>query len=114
MLVTLLVRTGIIHAPVSATGGDHPGQWFYSFLLLVPQKSGSPSFSRLAELARARAAHSAIADELRTTRQRLDETNKGLEKDWGPDWEWKKLDGTCIEKDLGEYVRTGRGERSQH
>lgn len=25
-----------------------------------------------------------------------------LGKDWGREWEWKKLAGTCVEKDLGE------------
>ncbi|KAL8278215.1 hypothetical protein RQP46_009388 [Phenoliferia psychrophenolica] len=79
-LLTILARTGIIHAPVPASTSDHP------------------------ELVRARAAVSAITDEITTARKKLDDTNESLNKDWGRDWEWKKLDGTCVEKDLGEYT----------
>jgi len=32
------------------------------------------------------------------------ETLEKMSKGYGPDAEWKKLDGTCIDKVHGEYV----------
>lgn len=58
------------------------------------------------ELSRARTAHVNILDDIRKVESRIDESREALEKDWGRDWEWKKLDGTCIEKDLGECVKS--------
>lgn len=58
--------------------------------------------SRRLELARARSAHTAILDEIKEAEKKLETTQESLEKDWGRDWEWKKLEGTCIEQDLGE------------
>lgn len=75
--VDFLVRTGVVYAPVS-DGSDRP------------------------ELMRARTAHTDLVDELHRAEDRLEDVKKQLEKDWGRDWEWRKLDGTCIEKDAGE------------
>lgn len=41
---------------------------------------------------------------LSESRKRLEKEKATLDKDWGRDWEWKKLDGTCVEKDTGECV----------
>jgi hypothetical protein len=76
-LVDFLVRTGVVYAPVSE-GSDRP------------------------ELMRARTAHTDLVDELHRAEGRLGNVKKQLEKDWGRDWEWRKLDGMCIEKDAGE------------
>lgn len=54
------------------------------------------------ELAKARAAHSALITEVNDAKNILKKSEESLVKDWGRDWEWKKLDGTCVEKDLGE------------
>ncbi|BGP24904.1 alpha 1,3-glucosidase, glycoside hydrolase family 31 protein [Rhodotorula toruloides] len=78
-LVDFLIRTGVVYAPVSQ-GSDRP------------------------ELLRARTAHTDLVDELHHAEVRLEDAKKQLEKDWGRDWEWRKLDGTCIEKDAGEYT----------
>ncbi|CEQ39441.1 SPOSA6832_00983 [Sporobolomyces salmonicolor] len=79
-LVDLLVRTGVINAPTASGLADRP------------------------ELARARTAHSQVLDEIRSAEHKLETAQGGLEKDWGRDWEWKKLDGTCVEQDTGEYT----------
>jgi len=81
-LLELLSRTGIIYAPVPSAfaGSDHP------------------------DLLRARAAHTELVDEIRRTEGKRDEARRALEKDWGRDWEWKKLDGTCVEQNTGECV----------
>lgn len=55
----------------------------------------------LVDLSRARTAHSAAEKELRETKASLSGNKDTLAKDFGRDWEWKKLDGTCVEKDLG-------------
>jgi hypothetical protein len=53
-------------------------------------------------VARAREASNAANAELSSVRARLDKEKDELSKDWGREWEFKKLDGTCIEKDAGE------------
>ncbi|KAK4056711.1 glucosidase II [Microbotryomycetes sp. JL221] len=78
--IDVLVRTGIIYQPSRATGSDRP------------------------ELARARATHTTLVDEIGRAESKLSETKQALEKDWGQDWEWKKLDGACIDKNTGEYT----------
>ena len=81
LLLFALTRVGVIAAvPDPASQSDRP------------------------ELARARAAHSAAADVLAATTEKLENAQAGLDKDWGPNWEWKKLDGQCVEFDQGEYV----------
>lgn len=40
--------------------------------------------------------------EIKDAQKKLEMTKEALGKDWGREWEWKKLDGTCVEKDLGE------------
>ena len=80
-LVQLLVKTGIIYPPSSSTGA-------------------SPSDRP--ELARARSAHASLVEDISNAETKLSDAKKALEKDWGVEWEWKKLDGTCVEKDTGE------------
>ncbi|GAA5833625.1 hypothetical protein JCM9279_001580 [Rhodotorula babjevae] len=81
-LLELLSRTGVIYAPVPSAfaGSDHP------------------------DLLRARTAHTELVNEISRTEGKRDEARKALEKDWGRDWEWKKLDGTCVEQNTGEYT----------
>ncbi|KAK4704738.1 hypothetical protein P7C70_g1477, partial [Phenoliferia sp. Uapishka_3] len=77
-LLDLLARTGIVNAPGPSSDSDRP------------------------ELARARAAQSALTEEIHQANQKLAGTREAIARDWGRDWEWKKLDGTCVEKDFGE------------
>ncbi|GAA6001422.1 hypothetical protein JCM10207_006659 [Rhodosporidiobolus poonsookiae] len=79
-LLDLLTRAGIIYPPVLADNADHP------------------------ELARAKAAHSKLLDEIREQERKRDDAKQGLEQDWGRDWEWKKLEGTTVELNTGEYT----------
>ncbi|GAA5975399.1 hypothetical protein JCM11641_004253 [Rhodosporidiobolus odoratus] len=79
-LVHVLIRAGIIYPPVLSENADRP------------------------ELTRAKAVHSQLLDEIREQEKKLDEAKKALEKDWGRDWEWKKLDGDCVELNAGEYT----------
>lgn len=81
LLLSTLTRVGLIAPPPDpASQSDRP------------------------ELARARTAHATAADTLAAATQKLDDARAALGKDWGPDWEWKKLDGQCVEFDQGEYV----------
>ncbi|GAA5893633.1 uncharacterized protein JCM6883_003587 [Sporobolomyces salmoneus] len=79
-LLDVLVRTGIIYPP-----------------------SPSPS-SDSVELSRVRTEHSNLVDEISQKERKLEEEKEALGKDWGMDWEWKKLDQTCVEQDAGEYT----------
>ncbi|KAI5480797.1 glycoside hydrolase family 31 protein [Pseudohyphozyma bogoriensis] len=78
-LLSILSKTGIITAQTSSDA-DRP------------------------ELTRARAAHSTLVEEIKKATNRREDAEKALERDWGRDWEWKKLDGTCVENNLGEYT----------
>ncbi|GAA5875927.1 hypothetical protein JCM8547_008350 [Rhodosporidiobolus lusitaniae] len=79
-LLDTLTRFGLIYPPVLTDKADRP------------------------ELARARTAHQNLFDDIRKQENKLDEAKEALKKDWGPDWEWKKLDGTCVELNTGEYT----------
>ncbi|GAA6011944.1 hypothetical protein JCM11491_000111 [Sporobolomyces phaffii] len=81
-LLDLLVRTGVIY----------------------PSASPSATSADSVELARARTEHSNLVDEISKKERQLEEEQQALDKDWGRDWEWKKLDGTCVEQDSGEYT----------
>lgn len=97
-LLEVLVRTGVITQPASPEdSADRPGKF-----ALRCARPDTDHCVHNAELARARTAHNAIVDELKEAQKTLDSANQSLAKDWGRDWEWKKLDGTCVEKDLGE------------
>ncbi|GJN90711.1 hypothetical protein Rhopal_003725-T1 [Rhodotorula paludigena] len=79
-LVDLLVRAGIINVPSSSVDSSAP------------------------ELLRARSTHSSLVDEARSVEGKLTSAQQALEKDWGRDWEWKKLENECVEKNTGEYT----------
>ncbi|KAG8932306.1 hypothetical protein FRC02_001313 [Tulasnella sp. 418] len=76
-----------------------------SLMGVIPKTSSSTS----AETSRARTAHNAAESALIETETKLNEDKKALDKlfavEWyGKDGEWKKLDGTCLSKDTGEYT----------
>lgn len=56
------------------------------------------------DVAKARSAHQTADNALRDGKSKLEKEEEALKKDWGPGWEWKKLDGQCIDKDSGEYT----------
>ncbi|PLW22299.1 hypothetical protein PCASD_15310 [Puccinia coronata f. sp. avenae] len=41
---------------------------------------------------------------LQTSQAQLDETRTKLAQDWGPQWEFKKLDQSCLELNHAEYI----------
>ncbi|KAG8955039.1 hypothetical protein FRC03_011300 [Tulasnella sp. 419] len=76
-----------------------------SLMGVIPKTSSSTS----AETSRARTAHNTAESALIETETKLNEDQKALDKlfavEWyGKDGEWKKLDGTCLSKDTGEYT----------
>ncbi|GAA5925833.1 uncharacterized protein JCM15063_005135 [Sporobolomyces koalae] len=80
-VLDLLVRTGIIYPSTSPlVSADAP------------------------ELARARTEHADLVDRISKKERSLEDEKTALSKDWGRDWEWKKLEGTCVEQDSGEYT----------
>lgn len=70
----------------------------------------SPRPSCLADLARedmidARKKFTDLSDSLAAARNELSSTREALEKlgsEFGPEGEWKKLEGTCIDREQGE------------
>lgn len=78
-LVDILVRAGVIYPPTVVNGSDRP------------------------ELLKARTQHNDLVEQIRSAEMRKEDTEKQLDKDWGRDWEWKKLEGTCVEQNTGEY-----------
>ena len=71
---------------------------------IIKKLDVTPSDGERADVAKARSLHSASVTELADSRRRLKDEQETLAKDWGQEWEWKKLEGTCIEKNTGEYV----------
>lgn len=59
--------------------------------------------------AKARERHNAAVTQRSTAERKLGEEEQALAKVNDPTWfgvdgAWKKLDGTCLSKDTGEYV----------
>ncbi|SGY21788.1 BQ5605_C016g08274 [Microbotryum silenes-dioicae] len=79
-LMDVLVGTGIIYPSASTEGAE------------------------TAELTSARAAVSALVDEKGRLEERISSAQGDLNRDYGRDWEWKKLAETCLEKDHGGRV----------
>lgn len=79
-LVDILVRAGVIYPPTVTNGSDRP------------------------ELLKARTQHNDLVEQIRSAETRKEDTEQQLDKDWGRDWEWKKLEGTCVEQNTGECV----------
>lgn len=56
------------------------------------------------DVSRARSVYQTAEQDLKNAGKKLENERAALDKDWGADWAWKKLDGECIEKDTGEYT----------
>lgn len=68
-------------------------------LCLTDIRNGCPE-----DVVKARSALSDAETNTKKARKNLDKEKATLDKDWGKDWEWKKLDGTCLETNTGESV----------
>jgi protein kinase C substrate 80K-H len=78
-----------------------------SFLHIIP--SSSPAAATSEATVNARNAHNTAVNTLNTAERELKETRDALDKletggHFGKDGEWKKLDGTCLEKNTGDYT----------
>lgn len=68
-------------------------------------KSVAPeSSSERPDVVKAKSAHSGAEKAVQEAQSKLDETKAVLGKDWGREWEFKKLDGQCFEQESGEWV----------
>lgn len=98
----ILVQAGMIAPPStkSTTSSEsvNPGEPFTS---IRSQMVSEYSNFELPGLTRARSSHTDVVNKIDSVRKTIETTQKSLDKDWGRDWEWKKLEGTCVEKDLG-------------
>ncbi|KAG9103984.1 hypothetical protein FRC06_006423 [Ceratobasidium sp. 370] len=80
-----------------------------SFLHIIPPSTTSSSDSTSEATVKARNAHNDALNKFNTAERELKENREALEKleggsHFGKEGEWKKLDGTCLEKDTGEYT----------
>lgn len=63
-----------------------------------------PVSEERADVTAARHRHQDAERALSSAKREMETDQKDLERDWGTEWEWKKLDGECVERDLGEYT----------
>ncbi|KAJ1310997.1 hypothetical protein OPQ81_009505 [Rhizoctonia solani] len=84
-----------------------------TFLRIKSWLTGSSGASTSGETSEAtvnaRNAHNSAVNALRNSERELKDSEEALTKlesggHFGKDGEWKKLDGTCLEKDTGEYT----------
>ena len=52
----------------------------------------------LTDVVKARNDHTEAQNTVKNAKKELKDEQEALNKDWGSDWEFKKLDGTCLEK----------------
>ena len=76
----------------------------HNFGILPSRTSTAAAPGERADVTRARTAHQGAVSSLEGARKQLEDVKATLDKDWGPEWEWKKLEGVCVEKDTGECV----------
>ncbi|KAG0145571.1 hypothetical protein CROQUDRAFT_93686 [Cronartium quercuum f. sp. fusiforme G11] len=56
------------------------------------------------DVAKAKSAHQAAESAVSEAQRKIDESKQSLSKDWGSDWQFKKLDQSCLEYPYGDYV----------
>lgn len=56
------------------------------------------------DVAKARSLHQAAESAVTNAQKQIEESKQSLMKDWGADWQFKKLDQTCLEYPYGECV----------
>lgn len=96
-------------APLYTDLKDNLRSWL-AFLHIIPSSALSSTSNPASDAAtNARNAHNTAVNSLSKVERDLKETQESLNKlegggHFGKDGEWKKLDGTCLEKDTGEYT----------
>ena len=80
----------------------------HNFGILPARTSTTAASGERADVTRARTAHQGAVSSLEGARKQLEDVKATLDKDWGPEWEWKKLEGVCVDKDTGECVGSRR------
>ena len=94
-----LANVGLISKSIIEQS-DRPGvQNGFRFLRLE-----LTSLNECTDINKARSAYQAAESSLKEVQDRLTTERAALDRDWGPDWAWKKLEGQCIEKNTGEYT----------
>ena len=96
-LVSLLQILGLAQSKTDAAAGSYPRDW----RVLCDTDTGPEDTSK---------AHKALNDaehSLNLARREKEDKEKELSRLFDPEWygpegEWKKLSGTCIEKEAGE------------
>jgi len=90
-----MVRIGFLGRGSKAAGKGPDG----------PRKLSSGTKSLTLDVAAAREKHTKANAELTRVRSditKAEDTLRQMQERFGPDAEWKKLDGTCVEHDAGE------------
>jgi hypothetical protein len=82
-IVNWLVKSGIIAEPNTSP---------------VPSKTKKES----PELIKARQTLQEVIDQVKEYEQHVKDEGEELAKDFGPEWEWRKLGDECVEKEAGE------------
>lgn len=54
------------------------------------------------DVAKAKSIHSNAESALGEAQRRIEESKESLGKDWGLEWQFKRLDQTCLEYNYGE------------
>lgn len=95
-----LQTIGVLRKDITESGTESSGKGFTpSYLETLLMKA-------LLALARARKELSDFESQIKKKYKKLEGQKAILDKDWGSEWEWKKLDGTCLDKNTGEWVRS--------
>ncbi|MBW0472288.1 hypothetical protein O181_012003 [Austropuccinia psidii MF-1] len=72
---------------------------------ILPKGSNSSrGSSEHPDIVKARTAHQNAENALSKASEQVDQATLTLSKDWGKEWEFKKLDQTCLEMNQAEYV----------
>ena len=95
-LLSVLSRFGIIKDSqrFDASSSDRPGML-------------SPELQRLEligpiDVVKARSLHGDAQKAVTASKKHLKDERDSLAKDWGQEWEFKKLEGVCVDKNTGE------------
>lgn len=97
-LLGFLRSIGALSGSHSDTLGARPGK---SFTL---KGHGQELMKTPLDVVKARSALTDAESKTKKARKNLDKEKESLNRDWGTEWEWKKLDGTCLETNTGESV----------
>ncbi|KAI5451340.1 hypothetical protein NCC49_001934 [Naganishia albida] len=83
--------------------------WLIRFGLIGKQATQDTSVSDAPHIIDARKRYTELSSALGSTQNELSSTREALDKfgtEFGPRGEWKKLEGTCIDREQGDYTYT--------